>query len=51
MKSDSFSVSLPPAPRASAGLTQTEHAIGRIWQRMFGLNIVSPADGQVPCLL
>src|SRR4029078_3602577 len=44
MKSDSFPAPLPDTAGDRGGLTQTEHAIGRIWQRRFGLEVVSPGD-------
>ena len=44
MKSDSFPAPLLDTAGDQGGLTQTEHSIGRIWQRMFGLEVVSPGD-------
>jgi acyl carrier protein len=44
MKSDTFPAPLPDAAGDRRGLTRTEQEIGRIWQRMFGLEAVSPTD-------
>jgi acyl carrier protein len=44
MNSDTFPAPLPDAAGDRRGLTPTEHAIGGIWQRLFGLEAVSPSD-------